>query len=566
MLLPERYSMQRRSTPDQESCLSMTFRARIQNFLSARITGRAILILAILTRIINVLLVSYAGRDKMLLVLQSKNLLQGHGPGVPRFFTDQLEHPVFDYTQLWPPGYSITLAPFLKLFNYDVYWATTSLDILVSVALILIIRRISRQLLFPAIAVNLMTLLAGCFDYSFINESLPTDTISLLFFLIAFSYLIRNLSADRFSFRRQIVTALLLFLPCLYRFAFPPVVIAIPAVLTAFSWLKKDHLRLKKGVVITVVLVILLVTYYILLKSLTGQAGYITPTERGFFLKNIVHWYPVIPASFIDLPFLTSQLILYTRLDFNQIMRLLEAVNILAAVFLSVTLFIHFFRVYKMKSADRGNQLLLLGMAAVLVNCLLLGYLSLTYEVQKGAVNDWNYITEARYFSLAYLFVQFLFTGYYFLGHAWKKRLWKRVLMVGCLLLLSIEVVHSLYFHVKVAFRFEQYKSSVFREQDYNFFNSLLEELPEDYPGREILVAAPGDNFYPYTAAYQGEKGIFDPQNLVSGLPRVHKKSVLVVMLYDQELEPYRQFTNDKRVKKVKRIAYSNFFLTELNP
>ena len=130
-------------------------------FLSNRYVSFIIIFLSIATRIINVLFVSYYGRDKMFLVLQSKNLLEGKGLAVSQYSTSNTITPVYDFTPLWPPGYPMLLAPFLKLFNYDIYWATTTLDIISCVALIFIVRKICRQIGLPVAAINIMTLIVG---------------------------------------------------------------------------------------------------------------------------------------------------------------------------------------------------------------------------------------------------------------------------------------------------------------------------------------------------------------------------------------------------------------------
>jgi hypothetical protein len=112
----------------------------INKIFSSKTATWLCILIAILNRIINVFFVSYAGRDKMFLVLQSKSLLSGHGLSIPQYFTSNAETPVYDFTPLWPPGYPILLAPFLKIFNYDIYWATTSLDIIIAIAFNLVCR------------------------------------------------------------------------------------------------------------------------------------------------------------------------------------------------------------------------------------------------------------------------------------------------------------------------------------------------------------------------------------------------------------------------------------------
>src|SRR4030095_6086042 len=136
------------------------------------------------------------------------------GLGVQQYLTSDTMTPVYNYTPFWPPGYPIVLAPFLKLFNYNIYWATTTLDIIASICLIFIIRKICRQIGFSIAAINIMTLVTGCFEYTFINESLPTDTISVGLFLIGLSFLVKLSNANNFSFKQLLATSFLLFFPC----------------------------------------------------------------------------------------------------------------------------------------------------------------------------------------------------------------------------------------------------------------------------------------------------------------------------------------------------------------
>ena len=524
------------------------------------------ILIAIACRVINIMFVSFAGRDKMLLVLQSKNFLEGKGLGVQKYFTDQLDTAIFDYTQLWPPGYSLLLAPFLKFFNYNIYWATTSLDILASLAFIFIVRRICTQIKFPAAATNLMTLIAGCFEYPFTGSSLPTDTISLFFILVGISFLLAATTAKNISFRHLFFTSLFLFLPCFFRYAYPPVSIAAPLLFIFYAWRIKDKLLLRKGIWITAITTAMIALLFIVLKTYTGQAGYILQTQKGYFPENLVNWYPVIPGSFIDFPFLTSQAIKITGLSFNTVMKILETINILSVLAL-LALFIYWLFFKKIfRNINPAKWLLLSGLAMSAATFLSLGWLSLTFKKQQGYIGDWNYIYEARYYSLVIVLLQIGFLGWVFLSIEGKKKLLQKVIIAFCGVILFIEVSHSIYFQTKVAFNFKEYKSAVYREQDYNYFNKLLPKLEKEYPDHEILVAAPGDDFYTYTAAYFGKKGIFDGNNIKQQLPKVKTKSLLVVMLYNNELDSFQNFILNPNVRKIQQVDYSNFYQVEIIP
>jgi hypothetical protein len=537
-----------------------------ESILEKKYVAFACILVSVICRTINLFFVSFAGRDKMMLLLQSKSFLEGKGLSVPQYFTTQLETPVYDYTQFWPPGYSLIIAPFLKLFNYNIYWATSVFDLIIGIALIFTLRKISMQLGFPALATNIMTLIAGCFEYPFTGQSLPTDTVSLLFILIAISFSIKITSSNKFSFKQIFFTGFLLFLPCLFRYSYPPISIGIPLVIVLFSFIKKDGLLMRKGLWVTAITALLIVLLFVLLKFTTGQSGYVTPTERGYFPENIIHWYPVIPGSFIDFPFFTSQVIHISGISLVSQLYVLEVINIVSVVILTALFFYFLFIKKIFREINSFKWLILWSWVCAALTFLSLGWLSFTYQKQRGYESDWNYIYEARYYGLVIIFLQLIYLGWVFLTEAWKKILWQKFIIVSCAALLFIEITHSIYFNTKLALNFTQYKSAIYREQDYNYFNSLLLKLEKENPAHELLVAAPNDNFYTYTAAYFGKKGIFDAANLKTMLPKVKTKSLLVVMLYNDEFDAYQNFISHPKTRIIQQVAYSNFFLLELIP
>src|SRR6478735_5932500 len=416
-------------------------------------------------RFVNVLFNSYAGSDKIFLVLQSKSLLEGKGLGVPQYFTTNTVTPVYDFTPQWPPGYPILLAPFLKLFNYNIYWATSTLDIISCIALIFVIREICRQIGLPIAAINIMTLIAGCFEYTFINESLPTDSISIVLFLIAFSLLIKLLTSKNLSIKKSILVSFLLFLPCFFRYNYPAISFAAIIGVLFISYLKKDNLLKRKGWWLFILTGLFTVTFFVFMKLLTGYVGYATPTQRGFYPENILNWFPVVPSSFINIAFLTSQAIHIAGISFKTSMQWLEIINVIVIVPLLLFFLASLFRKKTLENISPLKLFLLLGAFASAGLFALLGYMSLTYKMQMGVTNNWNYVYEPRYFAFAVIFFQIAFLSWYFIY--FKKILAKnpfvKILVGLCFLILFVEVTHNIYFHSKVALNFKKYKSAVYR-------------------------------------------------------------------------------------------------------
>ncbi|HET9745989.1 MAG TPA: hypothetical protein VFP97_09760 [Chitinophagaceae bacterium] len=539
---------------------------KIKAFLSSRSASLAFLTIAIISRVINIFYVSYAGRDKMFMVLQSKSLLQGKGLGVPGYYTSNPELVTYDYTPMWPHGYPIVLAPFLQLFNYDIYWATTTLDIVACIALIFVVRKLCKQIGFPPIAVNLMTLVAGCFEYPFINDSKPTDNVPIVIFLFGISLVIKLASSKRFSWSPIILASFALFLPSVFRYSYPPLSIAVAFSVLFIGFIKKDKLVKKQGAWLFGLVLLMNSCFSFAMKLITGYAGYAVPTARGFFPEYLIHWYPIVPGSFVNIPFLTSQAIRITGLSLEAIMQCLEVINIITILVLVIVFLYLFFNKKFLATTTPFKWFLVTGFFASAATFVSLGYLSLTYDLQRSLTHVWTYVYDHRYYVHTVLFIQMLFLGWIFLYgttiKSWLMKFFVAILSMG----LFVEITHNIYFHTKVALNFKEYKSEVYREQDYVYFFKLIDDLEKKYPEHQIWAAAPGDDYYPYVATFKGHIGIMDPAALKTNRPVLRKKTILAMMLYDHEIPAYNDFLSRSNVLFTHKIAYSNYFIIELLP
>lgn len=524
------------------------------------------LITAIISRVINVCFVSYVSNDKIILALQSKSLLLGHGLSRPLYYLINLEVPVYDYTPMWPPGYPLLLAPLLKIFHYDVYWATLVLDIIISVAFILIVRKLCRQLDFPASVVNIATLITGCFEYTFIHDSNPTDTISLALLLLGFISTIKLLINKEFNKALLIKAGILLFLPCLFRYNYTPIVLMISGLILISGFIKKDALLKRKGWWLSFITALLILSLFLILKRSTGMMNYIMETERGLFPENIFHWFPVVPSSFINVAFLTSQLIQKINLPFNSSMLLLEIINVFILISLALLFIYLLVKKRYFVHPSPFKWFLLLGFLTSLIVFLTLGALSFTHQIQGKSINaPWNYVYESRYYAFVYVFIQLSFLGLFSLNGRAVQKKFNKIIFWSCMGVLIIEIGHNIYFNTKVAFHYQEYKSRVFVEQENNYFHSLLSDLIKEYPGYEILVADPNDSYYYHMATYLGNKGIVDAGKLKTGQPLVKKNSILLLRLIDMQAGDYKNCLLGSNVTLIKKINVFNYYLIVLH-
>jgi hypothetical protein len=533
----------------------------INRILSGSGISWLIVIVAILCRVINVLFVSELGRDKIYLALQTKNLLAGNGLSITKYFVDASGVPVYDYTPMWPPGYPILLAPFLKIFNYDVYWATTTLDIVSCIAIIFLVRKIALTLTFPLLAVNIATLVAGCFDYAFIYQSLPTDASSFAIFLLGLLVLLRIVQKDEPDHKRLILAAILLFLPCTFRYSYPPLCIAAFLAVAFAGWYLKNKMLVRKGLIGLGYLSFLLVVFFILLKSATGDAAYIVETGRGLFPENFFDWAPIGTGAFISTFFATSQLIRFTGISVEHAMNFLE---IISAVMIGGVVVLFFYLFFKRKFfiiIDPFKWFLLLGFFISTATCVSLSYLSITYKPQPG----WgNYLGEPRYFMFVTLYLQLSFIGWVFIYKEWKRNIFSKIAVYILSLILLIEVSHNIYFNTKIAFGFDKYRKAAYKEPDYIYFSEMIQPFIHQYPDRDILILSHSDEFYPLMGSYLGLKGIYNGENLIRNASIMKEGTVLILALYDPELPIYQSFLNSQKARLINRVNGVNFYRVDI--
>ena len=108
-------------------------------------------------------------------------------------------------------------------------------------------------------------------------------------------------------------------------------------------------------------------------------------------------------------------------------------------------------------------------------------------------------------------------------------------------------------------------KKAAVREQDYVYFESLLEKTIKENPGKDILVAS-SDKYYPLLASMHGQKGIADPYELDSHLPMVKKPAVLFTVIFAPEKHRYTNYLKNNSVKLVDEVAGSEIYMQSINP
>lgn len=151
----------------------------LKKILDNRLTGVLCFLFAVANRLVYTTLNSLIGTDTKIQLTYTQNLLSGKGIGVTKYFTADLAAPVYDAQQLFPPGFSLAIIPFLKLSDNNEHTAVLIFDMLAAVLFVIAIRLLAKKAALPCWLVNIITLVAGCSQYIFFNSWSSTDAISL---------------------------------------------------------------------------------------------------------------------------------------------------------------------------------------------------------------------------------------------------------------------------------------------------------------------------------------------------------------------------------------------------
>lgn len=538
---------------------------RLLHILESKYATAFCIIIAIVNRIIFATLYSTIGRDARMQITFTKNLLAGKGLGVTKYFTADLNNPVFDTVQHFPPGFSFAIIPFIKLFNNDEYKAVLAFDIVTVFFFVFAVRIVAKAVGLSLALRNILMLIVGCSQYTFIMSGTSTDTIGLTFVLLGLIFLIKIIThSGQLKPTTLLLYSLVFFLPSFFRYMYLPVSILFPVLIFLSGiYAKNKALRstgFKSGLYVMFLIFIMLFLSYLY----SGSSVYVYDTKRGVLFNQLVHWYPYIPASFINLDFIAQIVARVSGISYTNAFKIFEALNVILLAFLLLVLIRYLFPLKKIQ-LTKTSVFILSGSAISLSILLLLTYFSLTYEPQLYGIYLWNYNYESRYFAFIYIFLPIILllcvSAYTSLI---KKFFFKCIIFTG-LFILFLEVIHGVYYNVKIVMMKPEVIAIRDRVADYQQFPDMIKELGSKYPEHEILVSA-SDQVFLQSASQMGYKAIFDYTNLNTTNLHVSKKSILLFPVHETDEWMMKEYLQKKKPTLLTKTAGTLFYLEEIDP
>jgi hypothetical protein len=296
---------------------------------------------------------------------------------------------------------------------------------------------------------------------------------------------------------------------------------------------KKQHFRS-----IALCLATLLSIFGVLLLYLfekTANPYFLSKIESGFFPANLLHTYPFIPASFVNLHFLSVQFAIITGTDYSYWMNIARWINIPVVIILG-TLFLHnqWTRRFKVRNTPE-TFVLLAGLSAVLLLGELI-FLSISKSIHTGPPQfSWTFGVSGRYFALIQVIVHVIVAWWLFRSRG-KVRL-KRWLQTLFLAITCLEIIHGTYYVTKKLIHPVPLNQTIVQNPIFRSVIQFIQEQHTKDPGTKVIVTA-FDKQYGFLANLYGGTGYFTPPKLNNTLPKSSRKAVVLLLVRKKEM-PY---------------------------
>ena len=538
----------------------------LKKISGSRFAGIFCFLFAITNRIIFTSLYSIIGVDTKLQLAYAKNLMAGKGMGIPKYFTNDLNTPVFDTYQVCPPGFSLAIIPFLKIFGDDENKAVLAYDIVVAILFVFAVRLLGKKAGLSSTFTNIITLIAGCFQYIFFMAWSTTDAICVCLTLFAVTETVGIINKkENIGLLRVISAGLLFSSPFYFRYMYLPIALLLPFLILLSGFLLKNNKLKIGGVKVLAASAFFLTLLFIFSLSVSGNALHVTGIERGFFIEQLADCYPFLPASFINIDFGAQLIQGVLGVDYSRVIFYLQIINPVILVFLIFLFWRYIIRRKKDLQFSNHFLFIIIGSIVSLTIIVLLAYLTLTYKELSWGYHRWTFVGENRYFAFIYVFIPILlFIALHHYRSSFKKPImWFFAFIVLCIL--GVEVIHGIYYNAKIlAFHKDL---AYIRDSDDGIkrFPAIITEIKKQYPGRDVLVCSK-DQLYLHTASEIGCKAIFDYDNFLQSDLKVSSKSILVMPINTTDVPIVNEFIEKKKLRLVGIIAGTSFYIQEIDP
>jgi hypothetical protein len=530
-------------------------------FFSRKDVSLACMVLAIGTKILLALYFTQLDTDKLFQAMAGKNFAEGHGLTIKQVHVNDLSKEYYEQLQGWPPGYSI-VAGLIYLLVHDVDTACIIIDVILIVLFFTALKKLLKQLDFPAYLVNLLLLFKAASMPFSLTTSTPTDFLTFVLYLYLCSFVIGLFQGARTNFNKTAL-AVINILPAWFKYMYLPVTFVIPLFIIWNGWKQKDRQLYRYGVITCILAVLGTAALLAIQLPYSKPADYVAVSEKGIFLSNIGRLYPFYISAFVTLDFYLVQLSMFTKYSYVAWLTVLKWMNLV--LFLpTLAWFLWYAFKKKWLTTSGWNTFILAGGSLCLT--LLSGLVGMAVTHNKNFAPPrllvWTYLDEERYLMLPEFFVFVITVRLLFLQHVMAYRL-KRWLQGAFVLIVAIETGHCAYFLVK-NFTFDQRHFAVATSQKrmLDYIQHLVQQNKQK--GVNVVVT---NSTLANRSVLMGGKGLVEVSEL--NRPQIHasQPTMLVAVMNDYEFAYYKPFLSKPGVRLINtmnnRYVYACWVMPE---
>ena len=532
---------------------------RLRFIFSLQKISIAIVVLAIVSRTIQLLFFYNLGEDLAYQVMATQNLAYGHGITLAKALPTDLSVTIYEPLIKWPPGYSLLLYPFYVLFQHNYAAACLTVEILAAIALIIYARRILRLLGVPIYLINLYTLVSAFFIHTF-YVFISTDGITISLFVIAIYHTLFLLKASRNYLLHALLITLCLTLCATLKYLFVPLVFVLPAFLLVKAVVDKNVQLKRTAAVAIVILFVVIATMLAYQKTVSGSVAYTRTPGVGFYPEHILSAYPFIPASFVKPD--TFPAVLQMPLSIaNGFLQLIH----LAFFVMVLIYFITSFRRKEYKNMTLVQSFEWVSFLISLTIFLSLLILSLRIATDKISSGYWTFLQDARYYGLAIVLIQLAF--FIFLHNCrYQKNVLKPVVLL-LFVLLATEVFRGAGF---VANRIVNIKREEYSWRHDLRFQKYAAELVEKEKKKYTVDHAvlTGSEYLNNRVTLQTTIPRMYDDELINDISTLStsKPVLLIVIFQDVARQKFAPFIAAHQIREVGRFESFTFYSVHIQP
>jgi hypothetical protein len=350
-----------------------------------------IFIIAIFLRLAMSLYYFDISGDKIYQIAAAVSINKGDGYTVPSVNPNNLDQVLNKPMILWPPLYSVILAPVITLTENPAM-ASFVLDIAANIFFLLLIVQICSILGFP-MWLKILTLLYKATE---INEvvvaSTPTDYLALDLWLASILAAVWYLK--RCGNMAAIIFIILNALTPWLRYASIPVVVVLPAVVIISGLWKKDQRIIRTGLIAGIVAIASMGLLLFYNQYRSGSFFFVLETTRGFYPGNLLYMPAIAWTSIVNTSFILTQASIHSGIYYGTLNDILKTTSLLALIVLAI----YVVKRTSWKSFRQvPNYFFFLTTSLSLATIGSLAWLSITRSRNYLVDRLWTYIEDHRY-------------------------------------------------------------------------------------------------------------------------------------------------------------------------